>query len=339
MTISIANKLLPLPVLMRHLGVPPSSIPYVDGQNMSCPWHKDNCPSFGIYQNGARAHCFSCGWDGDGPDFIAKWVSCGRKEAVSLFCKLALVCPSFGGTTVSPRSFTTHVKPDKRVVLCDSVPLTDYQIRQIATNRKIDVRAVDYARKLGVIQGCCLCGHPSWILLDSTQRLVEGRRLDGEWYPAFANLSARKAHTLKGSDKAWPVGVELVKCFPSVQDIMIVEGGPDYLAALHFLFLLGRVNVMPVAMLGKGAGQKGFHPDALSFLANKRIRIYPHHDPDGGGLMAAEAWAATLRQSGCSVDLFQFGGMRRRDGMPIKDLNDLTMLSSEAQHVLSQLIP
>ena len=31
---------------------------------ISCPFHKDNSPSFGIDIKNGRAHCFSCGWSG-----------------------------------------------------------------------------------------------------------------------------------------------------------------------------------------------------------------------------------------------------------------------------------
>ncbi len=35
-----------------------------------CPFHPDRTPSFTIYQDDRRAHCFGCGWTGDVLDFV-----------------------------------------------------------------------------------------------------------------------------------------------------------------------------------------------------------------------------------------------------------------------------
>lgn len=35
-----------------------------------CPFHPDNTPSFTIYADDRRAHCFGCGWSGDVLDFV-----------------------------------------------------------------------------------------------------------------------------------------------------------------------------------------------------------------------------------------------------------------------------
>ncbi|WP_293873292.1 DUF7146 domain-containing protein [Sphingomonas sp. UBA978] len=36
----------------------------------SCPFHQDRTPSFTIYADDRRAHCFGCGWSGDVLDFV-----------------------------------------------------------------------------------------------------------------------------------------------------------------------------------------------------------------------------------------------------------------------------
>lgn len=35
-----------------------------------CPFHNDDTPSFIVYER--HAHCYGCGWHGDGVDFVAK---------------------------------------------------------------------------------------------------------------------------------------------------------------------------------------------------------------------------------------------------------------------------
>jgi DNA primase len=37
-----------------------------------CPFHNDNTPSFTIYADDRRAHCFGCGWTGDVLDMVQK---------------------------------------------------------------------------------------------------------------------------------------------------------------------------------------------------------------------------------------------------------------------------
>src|SRR4051794_40226778 len=62
------------------------------------------------------------------------------------------------------------------------------------------------------------------------------------------------------------------------------EGGPDYLAALHFAIELDAMNVLPVAILGRNAGRAALDPRALHLLRGRRVRLFPHADADGGGL-------------------------------------------------------
>jgi hypothetical protein len=85
----------------------------------------------------------------------------------------------------------------------------------------------------------------------------------------------------------------------SVEAILLVEGGPDYLAALHFALAQKRTGVLPVAILGRGQGLRGLHPESLEHFRGRRTRIYPHDDPDGRSYQSALRWASSsggLRQ-------------------------------------------
>ncbi len=47
-----------------------------------CPFHEEKTPSFVIFEDQNRFHCFGCGADGDSVDFVQKSKECGMVEAV-----------------------------------------------------------------------------------------------------------------------------------------------------------------------------------------------------------------------------------------------------------------
>ncbi len=327
--ISDAKSRLLIPALMRRLGVPLESIPKHSAlpgkaQSVRCPWlhrhsHRDSKPSCSIYAGGTRIHCFVCGYDLDGPAFLKQWKSIPNAQAIKDFIGLAADKP----IVLNPS--TKIVSP--KMVCADLHPLSEADKEQIARDRVIDVAAVRWACELGVLGLDTVCSCRSWVLVDTSKRIAEARRIGGLNFPGMANLQERKAHTLKGSDKSWPIGASLLHQYSDVRAIMLVEGGPDFLAALHFLHLFNAQGIIPIAMLGKAE----IHPDAVRLIRGLRARIYPHNDPDGGGLKAANQWAVQLRQVGCQVDLFRIDGLSRTNGQPVKDLNDLTTI--DAMHL------
>jgi hypothetical protein len=81
------------------------------------------------------------------------------------------------------------------------------------------------------------------------------------------------------------------------------------------------------------AGAGMFIPnDALPLFTGKRVRIFVHDDDKGNE--AAGRWARQLLTVGCKVDGFNFAGLVRSDGKPVKDLNDLCSIdcSSWEEH-------
>lgn len=343
MNIEEAKKRLPLPALMRLLGIPSVSIPTQDGQSARCPWYYhhsngDKKPSFNIYQGGSLAKCFGCGYHLDAPGFLAKWKGCSQSEACREFIRLA------EGHKVALLRAPVIQLPRTRRLPCPIAdlpmsPLTDEQVMQIARVRVISPEAISWACQLGVLKFGYVCGHKCWVLLDDSKLIAEARRLDDLEFPAVGGLGARKAHTLKGTTKSWPVGAALLDKYSGVQVVMLVEGGPDYLAALHFILLSQKRHVLPIAMLGAEAGRAGIDPRALASLRNRDVRLYPHIDLKLQGLKAAHAWAEQLRRAGCRTDLYPLAGLRRSNGIPVKDLNDLTTLLPEDLSKIQNLIP
>lgn len=171
-------------------------------------------------------------------------------------------------------------------------------------------------------------GLPAWIVTDAARRNAQARRMDGK---VWEGIEA-KAQTLPGSTASWPIGVKEASRFPI---ILLVEGGPDLLAAHHFIHAQGReADVAAVAMLG---ANHSIPDEALDYFVGKRVRIIPHADK--AGRLAALRWEAQLTKVGATVDAVDLGGLLMADGSPAKDLNDLTRIDPKHLQELADLIP
>ena len=197
----------------------------------------------------------------------------------------------------------------------------------VAASRGLSHEAVEFAALwLGTLGFADVCGHRSWVLTDASNRNAEARRFDGKLYPAFGDLGERKSHTLRGSCKAWPLGMVPPKLtVPPGLPVMLVEGGPDYLAACDVLMKSPR-DYIPISMLGSGLA---IHAEALPFFSGRRVLIAAH--PDKAGQEAAKKWKAQLISAGADVRAKQLQG---------GDLNDLVEkhgakpLAEEMKHEL-----
>jgi hypothetical protein len=120
--------------------------------------------------------------------------------------------------------------------------------------------------------------------------------------------------------------------------IILVEGGPDLLAAFHFLFLADSVDCSTaVAMLGAGPS---IHPDALGLFAGKAVGIVAHLDkptPQGKrvGMDAAQRWKAQLRIAGANATICNLQEVIP-DSQRVKDLNDATQLPLNQQVIIAR---
>jgi hypothetical protein len=307
------------------------------------PFRPDRNPSFSIYKGGQQWKDFATGQSGDVIDFIAMARQLSKGAALRLFLELAGVpLPVKGRTTeaaasahgTSFREKVTALLPPQAQPQPEGirVPLhhgTEADQRLVAESRHLTPEAVSLALALRTLTFAIVGGFRCWLLADAEGRVVEARRLDGLPFPECGTLGRRKAHTLRGSRKSWPLGAAVLRRVPEFRTLLLVEGGPDYLAALHFAHELERWDVLPVAMLGRGTGAR-IDPEALALMRGRRVRIYPHADADGGGVKSARQWAVQLREVGCVVDLFEFSDLQRTDGKPVKDLNDCTTGLDEA---------
>ncbi len=111
------------------------------------------------------------------------------------------------------------------------------------------------------------------------------------------------------------------------------------MAVLHFALKQERTGILPVAILGRGQGLRGLHPDSLEHFRGRRVRMVPHNDPDGGSYLSAIRWAQQLRGVGALVDSFHLKGLQAATGAPVKDLNDCCYLAPSQAAELLNLFP
>lgn len=209
---------------------------------------------------------------------------------------------------------------------------TAEQHGKLAQLRGLSVQAVALANERGLLRFAKYHRQESWFVLDASQRNALARRLDGQTWAT--RHGPAKAVMLKGSEGAWPIGILESAAFPCVA---FVEGGPDFLAAFHFIVKERREqDCAPVAM---AIGSPPIHASALPHFAGKRVRIYTHADAKGQGEQASARWFAQLESAGAIVDCFRFDGLRRFDGDAVKDLCDCARLHPDdaRQHALEVL--
>lgn len=291
-----------------------------------CCFHREKSPSLTVSPARWRFRCYGCGAAGDGFDYIMAKGGGGFADAVRhLTQRAGIVAEELGTSTGIPVDLPSLRKPsveEPAKVLqmpADLRPLTTTQARAVAERRGLSVAGLN----LAVSRGLLWCGSPrhlaAWIVTDRQRVNAQARRLDGR---LWQHIGGKKAYTLPGSRAAWPIGVREADSFPCVA---LVEGGPDLLAACHFVAAEGREkDVTAVSMLGAA---NDIPEDALLFLANKRVRLFPHLDT--AGREAAVRWSRQLERVGCDVDAFDFHGLRRADGGVVADLNDLAAVDAD----------
>jgi hypothetical protein len=332
-TIEEAIARLPLNDLARRLGMV-GEIPDRDGKVVSC-WFSENHPngdrnpSFNVHSGLTRFKCFSCGIEGRGPDLIGHALRLPQDEAVKRFIEMA------GG--VSPDAVAYHPKETKRKALVlppDVHKGTEADVMTLAALRGFSSHAVALAGGMGVLGFGTVHGFPCWIVSDTARKNAEARRLDGELFPVLGGLSERKVHTIKGSSKAWPVGIQPVHSKPKLfTKIALVEGSADFIAAFHFLIELEIWDTLPVAMLGSKCR---IDREALKLFRGRAVKIIAH--ADNAGQDAVKEWAGQLAAAGAAtVTLFNLAGLLMKNGSPVNDLNDCVHLRTKDQPELEGL--
>ena len=307
-----------------------------------CPWHQEKTPSFNVNPARGTFKCFGCGAHGSVFDFVmlregitflpaVRWLA--DRAGISVAGGTASVGKAAGRAS-GPKLIIKRPEPVPFRLPADLHQGTSKELRAVADQRGLSLEGAALASERGLLRFGSPRGCLSWIVLDAERLNAQARRMDGG---LWEHIGRKKAFTLPGSRASWLIGAPEAEAFPFVA---LVEGAPDLLAAHHFIAAEGRESdVAAVAVLGAA---NDIPEAALLLLANKRVRIYPHMD--AAGAAAAVRWTAQLERVGCDVDAFSFEGLRRADGEPIADLNDLALVDvddfeaerSELERILPQ---
>jgi hypothetical protein len=315
-----------------------------------CPFHVERTASFTVScedKKGWHFHCFGCAAHGDIFDLWSLRQGGDFKSALSALAGIAGLGPMpENWTPRKPRTSSGASVARKKVVRFPKLRrLSDATCQELAALRGLDVAAVLAARDSGLVWGAELgvsvrsglvwgeamekegdygklrfAPTRCWIVADGAGMAMQARRLDGEPWPRRDGGSF-KAWTI-GTAK-WPLGITLTE---KRRCVALVEGGPDILAAYHFLVRTQRLQ--SVAVVGVLGASVRLHEDSLAHFKDRRVRIFAHvdkEDPKTGqrsGWEAAARWTEQLVNAGAEVDVWDFSGLLKRDGEAVSDLND-----------------
>lgn len=194
-------------------------------------------------------------------------------------------------------------------------PGTDEQHRQLARLMGVSVEAVDWAVERGVLVFGEWHGLQCYGVCDSSGRLVELRRLNGLNFPAVGELQARKSHTVKHSQRNWPVGLPEAS---TAANLLLVEGLADFIAA-HELIVANQLEDQwaPIAMLSAGVS---ISRDALPGFNGKEVLICVNNAPEHTGCQTALSWCEQLQAAKCAkVNLLDSRKLAELAGCGVKN--------------------
>lgn len=282
------------------------------GKSCKSPFREDKKDSFSVYDNGRRFKDFATGQHGDTIDFLKLASGLDAAGAILEFKRLA------GLDTEPIRPPPPEVK--KRITFPSDLHAgTSDELKQLSALRNVSIEGLQLATARGLLFFGTLDGLPCFIITDGTRRNAQARRLDGQEIQTLTG--ATKAKTLPGASAAWPIGAALVQNFPC---IALCEGGPDLLAAFHFIDLEScQENWTAVCMPGASLQ---IHSEALPLFSGKHIRIFPHLDTPGHA--AAARWERQLADAGAQTEVFSLQDIPTEKGLA-KDLNDLCSLTAD----------
>jgi hypothetical protein len=195
----------------------------------------------------------------------------------------------------------------------------------IAASRRLPVSSTARLAEAGILRNMN-GAKQRWILVDGPDMprsvvTAEIRNHDRGlfWHGA-------KVDSCKGYKKGWPVALSLAMK-ETDKIIIVVEGGPDLLAAYALIEHLSRHDCVAVSILGREIKQ--IIPAAQRVFAGRYVHILPHRDPDKSGEItsgrnAALCWAKMLINDCGAADVTwrALEGLTLPDGRPVKDLCD-----------------
>jgi hypothetical protein len=289
------------------------------------PFRDERNPSFSVFAGGYAWKDHGTGDGGDSVTFIQ------LAEGVSNADACRKIIGYAGGRHPLSRPQKKVSKRKRRKPKLPVYIEPTAQKQQLAELRNVSSNAIDICIDRGLLRFGKWKEQSVWFVTDQTSRNVQARRLDGKPW----NQIKAKAWTLPNSEASWPIGLNESLPYPIV---LLVEGGPDLLAAAHFIYCENREKEAAfVAMLGASQRLKS---DALTALSGKRVRIFSHDDKSG--YSSTQRWANQLRNVEAVVDAISFDGLIQTDGPDVGDLNDLCNVHAdvfEKHEEIQNLVP
>lgn len=285
---------------------------------LRCPAHRDHSPSLSVRQGPegkVLIHCFT----GCAPEAV---LAAGGLTWADLYGERAFELTVPAWTKPTAKCLSPWNEPERKTKRAEWPPFlapTTADLEQIAKIRGLGRKGLELAVARGILRVTTHeSGHRCWVITDAAQVVAQVRRLDGLKFRSAA--SEKKALSLPGSTHQWPAGLAALS--DDHRSVLVTEGGPDLLAAFHFIVREGRErDATAIGILGAGCG---IHEDLLPRFKGRRVRVAQHADE--AGERAAVRWARQLRPHAEHVDGISFDGLRQHDEKPVKDLNDFARI-------------
>ncbi|MBL9116697.1 MAG: hypothetical protein JNJ83_16940 [Verrucomicrobiaceae bacterium] len=293
-------------------------LPGEPGKCCKSPFREERKPSFSVFDDGRRFRDHASGDAGTVIDFIQLALNVPLNEALDWARKQC----GEEGVPLRPHkpAAATAVKPSPKLRQAKQG-----ELEALAALRGLSLVTLADAQERGLLAFADVWGRVAWLVCDPGGRIAEGRRLDGKPWEAFGSMPERKCHAW-GGQKNWPVNLEDSQ---HCTKLVLVEGGPDVLAALEILRRESKADAVGVVGI-LGASNTRLDEKALPFFRQKMVRLFPH--ADDAGRKAARTWARVLVDAGAArVDAFDLSRLMRSDGKPGKDLCDLVNISPECR--------
>jgi CHC2 zinc finger len=201
---------------------------------------------------------------------------------------------------------------------------TSNELAQLAKDRRISVEACQLAQDRGLLRFLKHREGIAWVITDHLCQNGVARLLGARLWANDA-----KAKTLPDSRAKRPIGILEAINFPNAA---VVEGGPDLLAAFHFMIKCGTQDITAVVCMTSANAE--FLPGELQRLRGKSLLLVPHADRPG--YEAGLRWLNQLQGVSTKIEIRDFRGLIKHDGTPAKDLNDLTSLAYDSWESLRQ---
>jgi hypothetical protein len=314
MTLEEAKRRVDVPRIWEYLGLPGSP-----GPSCHAPHRTDKNPSFSVYDRGQRFKDFATGESGDAIDFLRLVKDLSNADACRQFLGLA------DGAMITRTPIRRHIEKATDSLVKETDVRTNLregsrlELDKLAESRCIGEKGLRLAEHRGFLLFGDKKEGPFWSLADLEGYFRQDRMLSGEPVPLRSGGST-KSRTIGRLVR--PLGQQLVADYPCV---LLVEGGPDFLAA-HYLIeqTADRSSYAVVGILG---ASQSVSDENWAEYEGKVVRIYPHMDE--AGIAAATCWESKLKEHGAKVDVFDFAGLETDEGKQVNDLNDFLQVSMD----------